>query len=149
MDSGGRIYVSDVPDSRVRLLTPGSGGTVPVSITSSPAGVSITVTGPGCDPGTYTTPANLTWASRTSCTVKFGDPQLIGGVKYAFRSSTVNGSGNSHRNPRTINSGTSALKINATYAPPGGDDGGLGDDSSDGDDGGQGGDSSGGHGGEH
>lgn len=129
------------------------------------------VTGSGCDPGTYTTPANLTWASRTSCTVKFGDPQLIGGVKYAFRSSTVNGSATSHRNPRTINSGTSALKINATYSPPGGgqcadgtggddggkcggdsnggDDGGQGGDSNGGGDGGQGGDSTGGHAGEH
>ena len=134
VDSAGRINVSDVPDSCVRMLTPGSGGTVSISITSSPAGVSITVTGPGCDPGTYTTPAKLTWASRTSCTVKFGDhPQLIGGVQYTFRSSTVNGSVTSHRNRRTINSGTSALKISATYSPPGEDDGGQGGDSTGGD----------------
>jgi NHL repeat len=159
VDTAGHIYVSDVPDSRVRMLTPGSGGTVPISITSSPAGVSITVTGPGCDPGTYTTPAKLTWASRISCTVKFGDPQFIGGVNYAFRSSTVNGSATSHQNPRTINSGTSALKINATYSPPGGgqcddgtggDDGGKCGDGTGGDEGGQGGrDSDGGRGGEH
>jgi len=86
-----------------------------VSITSSPSGASITVTGTGCAAGSYTTPANLTWIAGDSCAINFADPQTIGGVKYEFQSSTVNGSAISHTNPLTLHSGGGALLINATF----------------------------------
>jgi len=53
-------------------------------------------TGTGCAPGSYTTPANLTWSAGSTCTMDFIDPQSISGVEYEFVSSTINGSGISH-----------------------------------------------------
>jgi hypothetical protein len=89
-----------------------------VAITSSPSATSITVTGTGCAPGSYTTPANLTWSAGASlfCTVSFADPQLISGTQYAFQSSTVNGSAVSHTNPLTVNFSGGALLIHAAYS---------------------------------
>ncbi len=36
------------------------------------------MTGSGCIPGTYTTPASLTWSANTNCTVYFTTPQTMG-----------------------------------------------------------------------
>ncbi|HLH43202.1 MAG TPA: SBBP repeat-containing protein, partial [Bryobacteraceae bacterium] len=92
-----------------------------VAFTSSPAGASLTVAGAGCAPGSYMTPVNLTWNQNTNCTVGFPSPQTIGGFTYTFSSAAVNGGPSSVANPFNINSGTSALSINATLAvPPGG-----------------------------
>lgn len=88
------------------------------TITSSPSGASITVTGNGCIPGTYTTPASLTWNANTNCTVLFATPQIIGGTQYVFNSATVNGGSATTTNPLTVNSGSSALTINANYMNP-------------------------------
>jgi hypothetical protein len=89
---------------------------LPMTISSNPGGISISVSGSGCSPGTYTTPVNLAWNPQTSCSVSFADPQTVGGVKYAFESSRVNGTAQSHTNPLAVNSGVSPLTINASYS---------------------------------
>lgn len=91
---------------------------VVATITSAPPGASIAVTGTGCIPGTYATPANLTWNANTNCTVSFTTPQTIIGSQYTFFSATVNGGPSTVANPLTVNSGTSALAINATFLAP-------------------------------
>src|SRR5205823_4545514 len=102
--------------TRIFSGTPAPGaGFSAVTLTSVPSGASITLTGVGCAPGTYITPASLTWTSA-SCTAAFADPQTIGGIKYSFQSSTVNGSSSSHTNPLLVNSGTGNLTVNAIYS---------------------------------
>ena len=93
--------------------TPGASS---VSLTSSPAGASITVTGTGCSPGTYTTPANVTFSGDIVCTVTFADPQIIGGVPYAFHSSSLNGDTPSGANPLPVYSAGGSLSLDAAYA---------------------------------
>jgi hypothetical protein len=88
------------------------------TLTSSPSGASITVTGSGCVPGTYTTPANLTWNANTNCTINFTTPQTIGGALYTFYSATVNGGPITSTNPLTVNSGTSPPTVNANFLAP-------------------------------
>jgi len=87
-----------------------------VTITASPSGASITVAGSGCAPGSYITPATLTWSAGATCTISFTDPLTISGLQYEFQSSTVNGSAVSHTNPLTVNSGGGALLINAVFS---------------------------------
>ena len=91
---------------------------VVATLTSSPSGAEMTVTGTGCIPGTYTTPANLTWNANTNCTIAFISPQNIGGSLYVFYSATVNGGPGTNTNPLTVNSGSIPLTINATFLPP-------------------------------
>jgi hypothetical protein len=91
---------------------------VVATITSSPSGASITVTGSGCIPGTYTTPASLTWNANANCTINFMTPQNIGGSPYTFYSATVNGSPSTTSNPLTVNSGSNSLTINANFLAP-------------------------------
>jgi hypothetical protein len=91
---------------------------VVATITSFPSGASIAVTGNGCIPGTYTTPTNLTWNANTNCAINFISPQFIGGSQYAFGSATVNGGTNTGANPLTVNSGSSAMTINAIFTAP-------------------------------
>ena len=88
------------------------------TITSSPRGASIAVTGTGCIPGTYTTPASLTWNANTNCTVSFTTPQTIGGLPYTFYSASVNGGPATTANPLTVNSGTGPPAINANFLTP-------------------------------
>jgi Beta-propeller repeat/Putative binding domain, N-terminal len=88
------------------------------TITSSPSGASITVIGTGCIPGTYATPASLTWNANTNCTINFTTPQTIGGLPYTFYSATVNGGPSTSTNPLTVNSGTSPPTINANFLAP-------------------------------
>jgi hypothetical protein len=91
---------------------------VVATITSSPTGAAITVTGTGCIPGGYTTPASLTWNANTNCTINFATPQTIGGLPYTFYSATVNGGASTTTNPLTVNSGSSPPTINATFLAP-------------------------------
>jgi hypothetical protein len=91
---------------------------VVATITSSPSGASIAVVGTGCIPGTYTTPASLTWNANTNCTISFSTPQIIGGLPYTFYSATVNGGPSTTTNPLTVNSGTSPSIINANFLAP-------------------------------
>ena len=86
------------------------------TITSSPSGASITTAGTGCAPGTYTTPANLTWSVGGVCSLTFTDPQSIGGVEYEFASSTINGSSVSHTNPLTVATSYGTLAVNANFS---------------------------------
>ncbi|HLH43152.1 MAG TPA: SBBP repeat-containing protein, partial [Bryobacteraceae bacterium] len=74
-------------------------GVSPATFTSSPSGAAFTVTGAGCAPGSYTTPANLVWTPNTNCTVSFPSPQAIGGTSgYVFSSAAVNGGASSSAN---------------------------------------------------
>ncbi len=91
---------------------------VVATITSSPSGASITVTGAGCIPGTFTTPASLTWNANTNCAINFMTPQNIAGSPYTFFSATVNGSPRTTTNPLTVNSGSNPLTINANFLAP-------------------------------
>jgi len=92
--------------------------TVVSTITSSPSGAQITITGTGCIPGTYTTPASLTWNAYTNCTIVFTTPQTIGGSQYTFYSAAVNAGPSTSANPLTVNSGTSPPSIVATFLAP-------------------------------
>jgi hypothetical protein len=128
---GGAAYVSGVTFATNFPTTPGAVQTAnaglyddfvlavyantAVTLSSSPAGASITVAGSGCAAGVYTTPASLTWNAGSSCTVSFTDPQMISGVEYEFQSSTVNGSAWSHTNPLPVSSSGSTLAINAVF----------------------------------
>lgn len=62
--------------------------TFPVTITSSPAGMTFTVTGSGCEPGTYTAPRTFNWSVENYCTVAFENPQKgpsnLSGTRYRF-----------------------------------------------------------------
>jgi Beta-propeller repeat/Putative binding domain, N-terminal len=87
-------------------------------INSSPLGASITVSGAGCIPGTYATPASLTWNANTNCTIFFQTPQTLGGSTFTFSSATVNGGPSASSNPLVVNSGTTGVNILATYVTP-------------------------------
>ncbi len=129
---GGSIYLSGLTTSTNFPVTPGaiqsaSAGlyddfvmgiytSTTATITSSPSGASVTVTGTSCSPGTYTTPVTLTWTAGVSCTLAFADPQTFSGTQYEFQSSTINGSSVSHMNPLTVYSSGGALAINANYS---------------------------------
>ena len=88
---------------------------VPTAITSSPSGASVTVSGTGCAPGSYTTPASLTWNSGTSCRVSFTDPQVIGAAEYVFHVARVNGA-LSASNPLTVGAEGGSVLISAILA---------------------------------
>src|SRR5262249_20576353 len=77
---------------------------VPVTITSTPSGAAFTVSGSGCQPGSYATPAPLAWDPNTNCAVQFSSPQTIGALgSFSFNGTTLNGGSSSMANPRTIN----------------------------------------------
>ena len=98
---------------QVMSFTTGPVG-IGATITSSPSGALIGVTGAGCSPGSYTTPTILTWNAGVVCSVNFTDPQLM----YAFQSSTVNGSAVSHANPLVVNSPAGGtVSIHAVFRP--------------------------------
>jgi hypothetical protein len=94
---------------------PPASGFVAVTVTSPLSGVSFSVAGSGCAPGTYTAPADLLWTASTSCTVLFDTPQFVGNERYVFASSTLNGSAAAAANPLTVNSGSAGLSIDATF----------------------------------
>jgi Divergent InlB B-repeat domain/Bacterial Ig-like domain (group 3) len=56
-----------------------------VEVTSSPSGLSVTSSGTGCAPATFTTPLTLTWTPASNCTLSVVTPQSgAAGVQYAF-----------------------------------------------------------------
>ena len=115
-----RTFIIGSPQGNTETISQ-AGTTAPAvvaTITSSPSGASIAVTGNGCIPGTYTTPANLTWNANTNCTVYFVTPISISGTQYVFNSATVNGGASTTTNPLTVNSGGSALTINGNFMNP-------------------------------
>jgi uncharacterized repeat protein (TIGR01451 family) len=83
--------------SQVVKVPPGTPESI--TITSSPTGAAFTVSGTGCNAGSYTTPKTLSWPSQTQCSVTFVSPQFPqSGVEYVFSGwSDV-----SSANPRTI-----------------------------------------------
>jgi hypothetical protein len=132
VSAGGSVFLSGLTTATNFPATPGAVQTsnaglydafvmgiytnTAVALTSSPSGAAITVSGSGCAPGGYTTPANLMWSVGSTCTVNFTDPQSISGKEYEFQSSTVNGSSVSHTNPLTVNSGGGNVAISATFS---------------------------------
>lgn len=104
---------------RITISQPGTTApTVTSTISSVPPGATVTVSGAGCIPGTYTTPANLTWNGNTNCSVGFSSPQMIGGTQHVFVSAAANGGSSSSSNPLTVNSGSAAVTIGAIFMAP-------------------------------
>src|SRR5204863_7711945 len=59
--------------------------TVAVTIASSTAGLGFSITGAGCQAGSYTTPQVLQWLPGSMCTVTFTSPQNgAAGAQYLF-----------------------------------------------------------------
>jgi hypothetical protein len=91
---GGGTYVAGAPLDDTRLgLDAGSvgifrsGTSTPVTISSNPAGRSFTVSGLGCEPGTYAAGTILNWMRGSYCTVTFASPQNgVSGTRYVFAS---------------------------------------------------------------
>jgi uncharacterized protein (TIGR03437 family) len=101
---------------------------VPVTITSTPPGAPVAVTGTGCAPGTYPTPANLLWDANSNCTLTFPgtsfyvrDPEsgatFSDNQRYAFAYATIGGGAPQSANPQTIAVGNTPLAINAVFSP--------------------------------
>jgi hypothetical protein len=102
-----------------------------VTITSSPAGAFVSVSGTGCAPGTYPTPFSLLWNANANCTLSFAalyshDTRLggpfIANQRYTFAYADISGDRTAD-NPQTVNVGNAPLAINAVYcssplAPP-------------------------------
>jgi hypothetical protein len=87
--------------------------TVGVTIASSPSGLSFSVSGTGCSPGTnLTTPQTLQWTTGSSCTVTFASPQGGPGTQYVFNQWADN---NSTNNPRTFSVPSSATAYTANF----------------------------------
>lgn len=115
-----RTFIVQSPQGDQETISQ-AGTTAPAvitNVTSSPPGALITVSGAGCIPGSYTTPASLTWNANTNCTTVFETPQFIGASEFTFNSASVNGGPGTTENPLTVNSGTSGVAINATFFAP-------------------------------
>jgi hypothetical protein len=85
---------------------------VGTTIASSPSGLSFSVTGTGCAPGSYTSPMTLQWIPASSCTVTYTTPQAeSAGIRYAF-SLWENASTNASR---VITALSSATTYTATF----------------------------------
>ena len=101
-----------------------------VTISSAPSGLSFTVSGTGCDPGSYATPKALNWSPGSSCTVEFSTPQTGSspGTRHVF----TGWADGLTTNPRTFTVPTAPTTYTAnfntqyqltTLASPGGGDG--------------------------
>ena len=78
---------------------------------------SFTVSGVGCNPGTYTTPKTFNWASGLNCTVLFAN--VTGALKTIYQPGPTNSlwtDGNS-TNPRTIAVSNLAAAYTVNYHP--------------------------------
>ena len=91
--------------------------TVTALITSSPAGAVVTVSGVGCIPGSYSTPASLTWNKTSNCTVAFAGLQTLAGAQYVYGSTSLDSGSASGANPLTVNAPSSNVFINAIFFP--------------------------------
>jgi hypothetical protein len=85
-----------------------------VNLTSAPEGIPFDISGSGCQPGGYVTPATLAWYLQTACSVTFEGLSNAGTSAYEYQFATINGGAATRANPVVLNSGTSALNINAT-----------------------------------
>ena len=85
----------------------------PITIDSSPSGLSFTVSGSDCrGPGPYTSPQTLNWATGAPCTVNFVTPQSGGPhTQYAFTA----WAGGDASNPRIITTPASATTYIANF----------------------------------
>lgn len=94
------------------------GGSVQVTITSAPVtGLGFTVSGSSCTPGTYTSPATLTWSPGASCTVQWDSPQFLNAfTEYSFIDWLNGGS----TNPQTITAPLTATTYTGVFVsgPP-------------------------------
>ena len=87
--------------------------TIPVTLGSTPSGLSFSVTGTGCQPGAYPSPATLNWTPGASCAVAFDNPQSGGpGTQYVFTAWT---DGGVTANPRNITTPPSATTYTANF----------------------------------
>jgi photosystem II stability/assembly factor-like uncharacterized protein len=125
LSKGSRNLSVQVPETCCLNITQGgtSVPTIAASIISTPAGASFsvsTVSGAGCAPGTYVTPASLVWTASSLCKVSFTDPYIVSSLPYAFDHSTVNGTATSRANPLFVPVDKVALTLNATYVASGG-----------------------------
>lgn len=86
---------------------------VSVTIASAPTSRSFSVTGAGCQPGSYTAPQTLAWSLGASCAVNYASPQSDAtGVQFAF---TGWADGGIATNPRTIATLAAATTFTANF----------------------------------
>lgn len=97
-DAAGNIYIAGTTFSSDFLPGPGHKGSedifllmlnLPSSVTvdSSPQGLSFTVAGSSCNPGSYASPVVFTWPANSSCAVSFSGSYLgAGSARYQFSS---------------------------------------------------------------
>lgn len=87
------------------------GEQVEVSLTSSPSGLPVSVTGQGCPVGTWTTPAVLNWSAGVSCTVSADAVRVPAmGTRQVFRAWENGGTAGA----RTV-APTGAVTLHASY----------------------------------
>ncbi len=87
--------------------------TLPITFASSPVSRAFTVSGTGCQPGTYTAPQTLVWSLGSSCAVTFASPQSnAAGAQYAF---TGWADGGIITNPRNIVTPSAATTYTANF----------------------------------
>jgi len=83
-----------------------------VTIASTPSGVAFTVSGTGCNPGSYSTPATLNFATGSTCTVTLTSPfNSQTGAQYVFAGWQDGGTAN----PRTIATPAQATTYTANF----------------------------------
>jgi hypothetical protein len=124
------VFPNHGPNTRTLTIDSRQGAAVTISqagttapavvanVTSSPSGASFTVSGAGCIPGSYLTPAKLTWDANTNCTTVFDDPQVLSGNTADFNNVSINGGAPVNENPVTVNSGTRDVTIDASFLAP-------------------------------
>ena len=114
LTAGATSNAYDASRVMVSLSGVSQAGTVSVTITSSPAGLTFSSSGTGCAPGaSYTTPQILTWTPGSSCTVAFASPQAgTAGTQYVFSQWEDNSTNAS----RSITAPSSTATYTATFA---------------------------------
>src|SRR6202035_2471758 len=54
------------------------------TITTSPSGLTVSTSGSGCVPGTYTAPVTLIWTPESNCILSVVSPQGATGTQYTL-----------------------------------------------------------------
>ena len=106
-----RTYVANSPATYT--VNFGTVPDYPVNIATAPTGLPVTIGGTNCSPGTYVSPAQITWRNGSQCTVSLAATQALGSVPFRF----VGWQDGSVANPRTF-SVTGAAAYTVYYAPP-------------------------------
>ena len=109
-DGRADLAAADIDHQAIDILL----GAMAATLSSSPAGASITVSGTGCAPGSYQAPASLLWTAAGSCTVNFNDTTALSG--HFFKSSTLNGTAVSGADPLLVPANRGSVAINAVYS---------------------------------